>query len=27
VADQFKLMVADYIENRFGAGRAKPAAE
>ena len=27
VADQFKRMVADYIENRFGAGRAKPAAE
>ena len=27
VADQFKAMVADYIENRFGRGRDKPAAE
>lgn len=25
VADQFKKMVADYIENRFGAGRANAA--
>ena len=27
VADQFKAMVADYIEQRFGQARAKPAAE
>ena len=27
VADQFKRMVADYIENRFGVGRSRPAAE
>jgi (E)-4-hydroxy-3-methylbut-2-enyl-diphosphate synthase len=26
VADQFKVMVADYIERKFGAG-AKEAAE
>lgn len=27
VADQFKQMVADYIEGRFGAGLKRPAAE
>jgi len=27
VADQFKAMVAEYIEQRFGQARAKPAAE
>lgn len=27
VAEQFKTMVANYIEQRFGSGRSRPAAE
>jgi (E)-4-hydroxy-3-methylbut-2-enyl-diphosphate synthase len=27
IADDFKKMVIDYIDNRFGVGASRPAAE